>query len=135
MSPSPSLKPPIALLLHWSHGDASKVLNRINVPVEASLVNLPSPDLATFVSSLNEDSKLADELSPEKFAVAVVGGEPSEGDARGVMMCVRALYAESPTGVLSDFQQETITLSLMRAKYCSRVRADLVETIKSRRVD
>ena len=143
MASSPSLKPPVALLLRWNHGDASKVLNRINVPVEVSFVGLPLSDsVATFASpssSLSSgsggDGDLGSAgLSPEKFAVGTVGYEKVSAHKQTTVMCIRGLGDGSAKDIMPSHQKETIMFSLMRTKYCSRVRADLAETIKARGV-
>jgi hypothetical protein len=112
------LQPPLALSITWTEGDADQILRRTKLPLSISSIARDQEPIL-----LQEfDTSRQDELQP---ALGISTG-PKDGPR---LLSIRHVFPEQAAS------HHLLTFTLLRTRYCSRLREGLDAMIKARRVD
>ena len=119
-----SLNEPAAFNIAWQRGDAAKMLNRTKLPLQISI--------SEECGKLSEESQCDNDHEDANGAVGVITASAGKGDETFVH--IRHVLPGAPT--TAERQHNTsLSLNLMRTRYCSRLKEDLYDMIRARRVD
>jgi hypothetical protein len=113
------LRPALAVNVRWTEGDADQILRRTKLPLSLSSIAKEH----TPVEHQDSDSSQQDELRP----ALGISADSTDGVPRYLSM--RHVLPEQTTS------QQCLTFTLLRTRYCSRLREGLDAMIKARRVD
>lgn len=114
---------PVAVHVSWKDGDAAHLLARTKLPLQITIA--PSEEALQQVKHTGEGEHLDD-------ANGTVSAHADIEMDYFVRIGHTNAGARPPA---SHDVASTLTLSLMRTRYCSRVKEDLYDMIRSRRVD
>ena len=119
------LDPPLAYNVAWTQGDAANILKQTKLPLEIALFD---QDLLEPTQGGSQES---DQEPPSASGTIIDQSTPGSGH----VFRIRHVSLESVPADVADSKEVTIVLSLMRTRWCSRLKEDLYDTIRARRVD
>jgi hypothetical protein len=129
---TPSLQAPGCLTVEWKAGDSQKVLNRTSVPQQIGLVDLNDQPLEMAFSYLTDEFQNTD--VGEMIAI----GQPVVELGTTLFQAVYVRIEDSGGSSLSlqPFRViDSLRVPLIRTRWCSRIRNDLHDKIKARRIE
>lgn len=117
---SPALDKPLAVNIVWKHGDAVDILRRTKLPLQVSIAHTEDmpPDWT--------------KPSGDGAAGSITGQAESNGEG---FLRINHVSPEAMPSTAPHDGSETIVLSLMRTRYCSRLKKGLYDMIRARRVE
>lgn len=122
--PIRALNEPVALNITWESGDAAKILNRTKLPLQVCV--------AGAVSDLNDSARTE---SDDNDMPDAIGAARANMDIENeTFVRIRHLLSED-SNTATRQTSASLILSLMRTRYCSRLKEDLYDMIRARRVD
>jgi hypothetical protein len=127
----------LILAVQWRQGDAQKILDRTNRTLEVCV----RKQLAPQVDAVSQEDDVAAASNPDLVAVGRVAAPQIEAeDWKLAEVVVLSLSQEAPVeeqvfSRVHDRAGAAIRVSLTRTRWCTRLRGDLHDAIKARKVD
>lgn len=118
-----SLDEPVVFNIAWYSGDVTRMLNRTKLPLQISISD-GTNDLGPLSAPREEDE--------DEHAAGVA---LAEGDQASVTVVKLSHFAPQVSVHTLSSSHKNLVLSLMRTRYCSRIKEDLYDMICARRVD
>ncbi|ETN38736.1 uncharacterized protein HMPREF1541_06774 [Cyphellophora europaea CBS 101466] len=117
---TPAFDQPMAINITWSHGNIVKTLNRTKLPLRIAI---------------GQATEAADEHMGEDMSWAT--GTNVGQSSMDTETCLRLDHISSDLKSVNGRPSSdgAITFSLMRTRYCSRLKEDLYDMIRARRAD
>lgn len=128
------------VVVNWCHGDAQKLLNWTNRELVLGVLKNTSHEAASF-------EKVTEAVMDDPWLAygQVIAPESEDEDWTSAIVVLRSIslreqdqdlpaetYADAE---MHDCSEGFVRVSLTRARWCTKIRKDLMETIKARRVD